>query len=55
MPKPIEQDLADYLLGLARGPWTARYNRDCLALWRQMYGNLIATRVEAIVREKWKA
>lgn len=53
--KPIEQTLAEYLLGLARGPWTKRYNQDCLAMWRERYGDLVATRVAKIVREKWSA
>lgn len=54
MGKSLEQDLADYLISLARGSWSKCYNRDCLAMWRAQYGDLIASRVEAIVKEKWK-
>ena len=53
MGKPLEQDLADYLLSLARGPWSQHYNRQCLVMWRKEYGDLIADRVEKIVVEKW--
>ena len=41
------------LLSLARGSWTKRYNKDCLRLWRELHGDLIANRIEAIVKEKW--
>ena len=54
MGKPIEQTLAEYLLGLQRGPWTRRYNQDCVAMWRTTYGEMVAMRVEKIVRERWK-
>ena len=55
MSTPIEQTLAAYLLGLTRGPWTKDYNRRCLAMWRTTYGDLVAMRVENLVREKWSA
>ena len=55
MSKPIEQTLAEYLLSLARGSWTREYNRRCLAMWRTTYGDLVADRVEKLVREKWVA
>jgi len=54
MAKSIEEDLADYLLSLQRGGWTAAYNRACLKLWRETYGDRVAERVEAIVRQRWK-
>ena len=53
MGKQIEQTLSEYLLGLARGPWTKRYNLACLAMWRETYGDLVATRVAKIVRDRW--
>ena len=53
MSKPIEQTLAEYLLNLSRGSWTKDYNRRCLAMWRETYGETVAARVEKIVREKW--
>lgn len=54
MAKSLEEDLADYLLGLARGEWTKRYNQACLEMWREKYGNLVTDQVEKIVKEKWK-
>ena len=53
--KPIEQTLAEYLLGLARGSWTRDYNRRCLAMISERYGATIAARVEKLVRERWAA
>ncbi|MFA7290926.1 MAG: hypothetical protein WC023_01635 [Rhodocyclaceae bacterium] len=52
--KPLEQHLAGYLLGLARGNWTLAYNRECLALWRECYGEQIAARAEKLVKAGWK-
>lgn len=54
MAKSIEEHMAEYLLGLARGPWTRSYNQRCLAMWREQYGDRMAARVEAIVTERWK-
>ena len=54
MSKPLEQDLADYLLSLARGSWSKHYNRSCIEMWRKEYGDLIADRVKKIVLERWK-
>lgn len=54
MPIPLEQHLADYLLGLVRGSDTQRYNRECLAMWREKYGEQVVAKVEKLVKEKWK-
>jgi hypothetical protein len=54
MSKPLEEHLAEYLLGLARGAWTNGYNRLCLALWREKYGDRVVERAERIAREQWK-
>lgn len=50
----LEQHLADYLLGLKRGDWTQRYNRECLTIWREKYGEPVAAKVEKLVKERWK-
>lgn len=52
MAKPLEQELADYLLSLAPGPWMPRYIQDCLAMWRKDYGERVASKVEAILLKK---
>lgn len=52
--KPLEEDLAEYLLSLQRGPWSKQYNRECLNLWRGLYGETIADRVASLVKKKWK-
>ena len=54
MAKPLEETLAEYLLGLARGTWTKRYNQACLAMWRERYGERVTNRAEAIVKERWR-
>lgn len=51
--KPIEQHLAGYLLSLQRGSWSKGYNRQCLALWKEKYGEQVAMRIERLVKEKW--
>lgn len=51
--KTIEQHLAEYLLSLQRGPWTKAYNRQCLAIWKDRYGEQVTLRVERLVKEKW--
>lgn len=54
MAKSLEEHLADYLVGLARGSWTAQYNQDCLAMWQEKYGESFRMRVEKLARERWK-
>lgn len=54
MGKPLEEQLADYMINLARGSWTKDYNRRCLAMWRELHGEVVVARVEKIVRERWK-
>lgn len=51
--KSLEQHLAEYLLSLSRGPWLKQHVRECMAMWRQRYGEAFALRVEKIVRERW--
>lgn len=50
--KPIEHHLAEYLLGLQRGPWLKGYARQCFAIWRERYGEHVVLRVKKIVKEK---
>ena len=50
--KPIEESLADFLL-LMRDPRMKDYRRRCLEHWREHYGQVIAARVEDLVRERW--
>ena len=50
--KPIEEHLADFLL-MHRDPRFRDYRRRCLAHWRESYGEAVAAKVEAMVRERW--
>ena len=52
--KPIEEHMADFLM-TQKGPAFKDYRRRCLAFWRNHYGEQVAMRVEAIVRERWGA
>lgn len=52
--KSIEETLADFLL-LMRDPRMQSYRRRCLDHWRATYGETIAEKVEAMVRERWNA
>jgi hypothetical protein len=52
--KTIEEHMAEYLLGLRRGPWTKQYNRECLAMWRASHGEQVTSKVEKLVKERWK-
>lgn len=52
--KPIEETLADFLLQM-RDPCMRDYRRRCLEFWREHYGQVIAAKVEAMVRERWNA
>lgn len=46
--------MADFLM-TQKGPAFKDYRRRCLAFWRNHYGEQVAMRVEAIVRERWGA
>ena len=52
MSKPLEETLAEYVLSLQPGPWMRPYFRSCLALWREKYGETVASRVLKIVRDR---
>lgn len=54
MAKSLEEDLADYLLSLAPGPWMRGYYRECMAQWRQSYGEKTAQKVASIVKDRMK-
>ena len=46
--------MADFLM-TQKSPGLADYRRRCLIFWREHYGEQVAMRVEAIVRERWGA
>lgn len=46
--------MADFLL-MMRDPRMKDYRRRCLAYWREHYGQAIAEKVEAMVRDRWGA
>lgn len=54
MGKPIAEHLADYLLGLAQGPWSIHYARKCYAMWQEKYGETVVISVKKIVTDRRK-
>ena len=52
--KPLEEELAAFLLGCVRGPWMNRYAKECFQLWREKYGNHVVNRVKAILKDRLK-
>lgn len=54
MKKAIEETLADYLLGLTQGSWTAAYHKACFEIWRETYGEKVVTKVAALVAKGTK-
>ena len=52
MSKPLEETLAEYVLGLQQGPGMRPYFRSCLVLWREKYGETVTQRVVKIVKDR---
>lgn len=44
--------MADFML-MMRDPSMKDYRRRCLEFWREHYGQAIAEKVEAMVRDRW--
>lgn len=55
MAKPLEETLAEYVLGLQPGTWMRPYFRSCLVLWREKYGETVTQRVVKIVKDRRRA
>lgn len=50
--KPIEEHCADFIL-LHRGEAFKEYRKRCLEYWREHYGDRMADKIEAMVKERW--
>lgn len=55
MVKPLEEDLAEFLLGMRhRGTLSREYYRACFRLWAEIYGEMIAEKIRAKVKAGWE-
>lgn len=55
MGKPIEEHLADYLLGMNKASRTKEFMSRNLSAIKETYGERVARRVMELIRGKWKA
>jgi hypothetical protein len=51
--KALEEHLADFLMANP-GQAFLPYRRRCMEFWRRHYGDAVASRVEALVKSRWK-
>ncbi len=52
--KPIEEHLAEFILGMVRTSDWRRYVKECLALWEKEYGQRTAERVRSIINSRMR-
>ena len=52
--KPIEQHLADYLLGMHKDSRTKEFMRRNLVFFKEKYGERVARQVMELIRGKWR-
>ena len=52
--KPIEEHLAEFVLGMVRTNDWRRYVKECLALWEQTHGQRTAERVRSIINARMR-
>jgi hypothetical protein len=52
--RPIEQHLAEYVLGLVRTDGWRRYVQQCLKQWEADYGQQVTERVRAIINAQMR-
>ena len=55
MAKTLEEDLADFLLGMQqRGSLNREYYKACFRLWEEVYGAKVVQKVRSLVKASWK-
>lgn len=54
MARPLEEDLAEFVLGMQRGPGWRAYVRECLVFWAQHYGEKTAEKAKSIINARMK-
>lgn len=54
MGKALEEHLAEFVLGMQRGPGWRSYVKSCLEFWAQHYGTKTAENVRSIINARMK-
>ena len=54
MGKPIEEHLAEFVLGMVRTDEWRSYVKSCLSMWEQQYGKQVADRARSIINSKMR-
>ena len=52
MPRSLEEDLAEFVLGMQRGPGWRNYVQRCLAFWTEHYGAAVAEKVKSLINTR---
>ena len=55
MPRSLEEDLAEFVLGMQRGPGWRNYVQRCLAFWTEHYGAAVAEKVKSLINARTKS
>ena len=55
MPRSLEEDLVDFVLGMQRGPGWRNYVQRCLEFWAEHYGVVVAEKVKSMINARMKA
>ena len=54
MPRSLEEDLAEFVLGMQRGPGWRNYVQRCLVFWKEHYGEAVAEKVKSMINTRMK-
>ena len=54
MPRSLEEDLAEFVLGMQRGPGWRNYVNRCLEFWKEHYGEQVAEKVKSLINARMK-
>ena len=54
MPRSLEEDLAEFVLGMQRGPGWRNYVNRCLEFGKEHYGEQVAEKVRSLINARMK-
>ncbi len=54
MARSLEEDLAEFVLGMQRGPGWLNYVNRCLEFWKGHYGEAVAEKVSSMINSRMK-
>ena len=55
MARSLEEDLAEFVLGMQRGPGWQNYVNRCLEFWKEHYGEPVAEKVKSLINARMKS